>query len=156
MPDVAWLNHLVANICKYYKTDLINKNMVQVDLVGGFFTNPSAKYAHQNGNHLLQVVVKIKTCCQKHHADTVDRRHPAAVEVGILSHLSPWFAFFISPRWCRISSINSTTKKKSWWIYDYITNGLGCFHQFRRCFLFNDSYIASVWDEEIRAGWLSQ
>jgi len=46
-----------------------------------FFTNPSAKYAHQNGNHLPQVVVKIKTCCQKHQADTVDPRNPAAVDM---------------------------------------------------------------------------
>lgn len=47
------------------------------------------KHVCQNGNHLPQVVVKIKTCCQKHHADTVDRRNAAAVDICILFHLSP-------------------------------------------------------------------
>ena len=42
---------------------------------------------------------------------TVDGRHPAPVEVGSLSH---YLQGFIHPRWCRISSINSTGVVWEW------------------------------------------
>ena len=40
-----------------------------------------------------------------YHSDTVDGWNPAPVEVGSLFH---YLQGFIHPRWCRISSINST------------------------------------------------
>ena len=93
--------------------------------------------------HLPQVVVKIKKH-QKHHADTVDRRNPAAVDMYSLSHLSPWFVFLYLPGGAGFLP-SAVQPKKELVNNIWLTNGLGCFHQFRRCFLFNDSYIASVW-----------